>query len=68
MKSDVVRDAIELPLEREARGEAPKGAHDAVAQPIGCADSGGKEVLSESTGRRFAGLMKEKARARRRSR
>ena len=67
-KSDVVRDAIDSLLEREKAGEPPKGAYEAVAHLIGCADSGGKEVLSESTGRRFAALLKEKVRARRRSR
>jgi hypothetical protein len=64
-KSHVVRDAIELLLEREATGETPKGPYETIAHLIGCADSGGKETLSESTGRSFAALMKEKARARR---
>ena len=66
--SDVVRHAIELLLERETAGESPRGPYDAVAHLIGCADSGGKIALSESTGRRFAAIVQEKARARRRSR
>jgi Arc/MetJ-type ribon-helix-helix transcriptional regulator len=67
-KSHIVRSAIELLLEREAAGGRPKGAYETVAHLIGCADSGGKKTLSESTGRRFAALTKEKARARRPSR
>jgi len=66
-KSDVVRDAIELLLEREAAEREPMGSHETVAHLIGCANSG-KEVLSESTGRRFAALMKERARSQRRHR
>ena len=67
-KSDVVRQAIELLLERETAGETPKGPYETVAHLIGCADSGGKVPLSESTGRRFAALVKERANARRHSR
>jgi Arc/MetJ-type ribon-helix-helix transcriptional regulator len=67
-QSDLVRDAVELLLETESGGETPKSPYEAMAHLIGCADSGGKEALSESTGRRFAAMMEEKARARRRSR
>jgi len=67
-KSNVVRHAIDLILQGETAGATPKGPYEAMAHLIGCADSGGTEVLSESTGRRFAALMKERARARRHSR
>ena len=67
-QSDLVRGAIEHLLETEANGKIPKSPYEAIAHLIGCADSGGKTVLSEATGRRFAGIVEEKARARRRSR
>ena len=67
-QSDLVRHAIELLLERETAAEAPKSPYQALAHLIGSVDSGGKSVLFESTGRRFAAIVQEKARARRRSR
>jgi hypothetical protein len=67
-QSDLVRGAIEHLLETEAAGQSPKSPYEAIAHLIGCVDSGGKAVLSESTGRRFAAILQEKARARRRSR
>jgi hypothetical protein len=67
-QSDLVRGAIERLLETAAAGENPKSPYEAIAHLIGCADSGGKAVLAESTGRRFAAMVGEKARAGRRSR
>jgi hypothetical protein len=47
-----------------ASSDIPKSPFEAIAHLIGCADSGGETVLSESTGRRFAAIVEEKAHAR----
>jgi predicted DNA-binding protein len=62
--SDLVRDAIELLLETEARDKSVRTPYETVAHLIGCADSGGKTALSEATGRRFAAMVEEKTRRR----
>jgi hypothetical protein len=67
-QSDLVRDAIDLLLGAGAKSERTEGPYESIAHLIGCADSGGREALSEKTGRRFAAMVQAKAHARRRSR
>lgn len=68
-KSDLIRDAIDLLLESTAaKSETPLSAYQSIVHLIGCGASGGRETLSENTGRRFAALVRERARVRRGSR
>jgi hypothetical protein len=64
-QSEVVREAIAA-FEREhaLESESPGGAWRALEHLVGIVDSGGSR-LSEDTGRRFAALVRTKARARR---
>lgn len=62
-KSEVVREAIGVLTQQTKTGEQ-KQPYDLIAHLIGCVDSGGAR-LSESTGERFATLVRETAHARR---
>jgi hypothetical protein len=57
-KSDVVRQALET-LREQANRRAPVPPAKAMADLLGCWDSGGMR-LSERTGERFAQLLREK--------
>jgi hypothetical protein len=67
-QSELVRRAIDLFLEGEEGAGDQNRPYASIAHLVGCADSGGRTALSEATGRRFAALVQEKARARRDSR
>lgn len=58
-RSDVVREALEA-LREQAVARATVPPAEAMADLIGCWDSGGKR-LSERTGERFAQLLREKS-------
>jgi predicted DNA-binding protein len=67
-KSDLVRDAIDLLIEGGPKAQGAGTAYELLAPQIGCGDTGGRETLSEQTGRRFTALVREKARVRRHTR
>ncbi len=62
-KSEVIREALRSLAVDQRTPRAGATLHDAIAQHIGCFDSGGMN-LSEKTGRRFATLLAERRRAR----
>lgn len=63
-KSEVVREAITTLARQEAEEKRSGSPYEAIAHLLGCADSGGAG-LSEETGRKFARLVRERARGRR---
>jgi hypothetical protein len=63
-KSEVLRAAIRALAREERTSDSRRTLHDAIAQHIGCFDSGGMN-LSVKTGRRFAALLDERRRGRR---
>ncbi|HEV8672732.1 MAG TPA: ribbon-helix-helix protein, CopG family [Methylomirabilota bacterium] len=62
-KSEVIRDAIRLLAETQARQGRAGPLYQRIAHLIGVADSGGAK-LSERTGERFRQLLLERARER----
>jgi hypothetical protein len=64
-KSQIVREALKLLLERENGSQDSIRPYDRVKHLIGCVSSGGGARLSEDTGRKFRELLLKKARARR---
>lgn len=62
-KSEVVREAITT-LARQQAEDKRSSPYETIAHLLGCADSGGAR-LSERTGRKFARLVRERARGRR---
>lgn len=62
-KSEVVRDALRLFVEREDSTSDSDRPYERVKHLIGCWSGGGR--LSEKTGERFAKLLQEKVRERR---
>jgi predicted DNA-binding protein len=63
-KSEVVRAALVEFARHESDHEGAATAYDALADLIGCFDSGGKQ-LSARTGEQFAARLRERKRARR---
>jgi len=63
-KSDVLREALRALAREQAAPRSGPTVYEAIAQHIGCFDSGGLS-LSAKTGRRFAVLLAERKRERR---
>jgi Arc/MetJ-type ribon-helix-helix transcriptional regulator len=63
-KSEVLREAVRALSREQQVTRAGPSLYDAIADHIGCFDSGGLN-LSVRTGRRFKTLLAERARARR---
>ena len=63
-KSAVLREALRALAREESAPRSGPTLYDAIADYIGCFDSGGLN-LSERTGARFAALLAERARGRR---
>jgi hypothetical protein len=64
-KSQIVREALKLLVEREKGAREGGRPYDRVKHLIGCVRSGGAARLSEDTGRKFRELLLKKVRARR---
>jgi hypothetical protein len=62
-KSEVIRDAIGELARQEEKGGAKKRPYDLVAHLIGCV-KGGPRNLSRDAGRKFHGMLVERARKR----
>jgi hypothetical protein len=63
-KSQIVREALKLLVERESVPDSAADRYQRVAHLIGSWSSGGMN-LSENTGKKFAELLRKKAGARR---